>query len=100
MCLALRRRLGAGETRSLVISTFNLAGLDEIMPRVNTDREEMRAKNQALDQTKMEEAERTRRSGRQSLATVLELAESQPSPAAQTGLHCCFEYRLKNPRLR
>lgn len=43
----------AGETRSLVISTFNLAGLDEITQRANIGREEMRAENQALDQTKM-----------------------------------------------
>lgn len=93
--------MGAGETRSLVISTFNLAGLDEIMQRANIDREEVRAKNQALDQTTMWEEKEDETVGKTEPGEgSREPAWSRQSQAAQTGLRCCFEYRLKNPLLR
>ena len=37
----------------LLVSLFNLEGLCKIIERMNTGREETRAKNRGLDQTKM-----------------------------------------------
>lgn len=49
---ALGRYMGDGET-FCYCSLFNLAGLCEIIERLNTGREETRVKYGGLDQTKM-----------------------------------------------